>query len=106
MGFIGGRLAEVSCGLGVPTVALVRQWSRAARLSRLPVEMAHADILDLDALRRAAQGCDTLFHCAVDFRRIAVCRINSSIISRLQGHEVSRNHDVGGSNIAVPIGIP
>lgn len=78
-GFIGGRLAEVTCGLGVPTVALVRQWSRAARLSRLPVEMAHADILDLDALRRAAQGCDTLFHCAVDFRRTGRAHRRSSV---------------------------
>lgn len=78
-GFIGGRLAEATCELGIPTVALVRQWSRAARLSRLPVEMAYADILDLESLRLAAKGCDTLFHCAVDFRRTGKAHRRSSV---------------------------
>ncbi len=78
-GFIGGRLAEVTCELGIPTVALVRQWSRAARLSRLPLEMAYADILDFESLRRAAKGCDTLFHCAVDFRRTGKGHRRSSV---------------------------
>lgn len=67
-GFIGGRLAEVACGRGIPVVGLVRTWSHAARLSRLPVVMAGGDILDPESLREAMKGCDVVFHCAVDNR--------------------------------------
>ncbi|MDQ7827889.1 MAG: NAD-dependent epimerase/dehydratase family protein [Armatimonadota bacterium] len=66
-GFIGGRLAEVLAAQGVPVRALVRTWSRAARLARLPVELVGGDMLDLASLRRAAAGCRTIYHCAVDF---------------------------------------
>jgi nucleoside-diphosphate-sugar epimerase len=67
-GFIGGRLAEVTCERGIPTAGLVRTWFRAARLARLPVELMYGDLLDLDSLRRAMNGCDVIFHCAVDNR--------------------------------------
>jgi nucleoside-diphosphate-sugar epimerase len=67
-GFIGGRLAEVASGRNIPVVGLVRTWSRAARLARLPAHMAHGDVLDLDSLREAMRGCDVVFHCAVDNR--------------------------------------
>jgi nucleoside-diphosphate-sugar epimerase len=78
-GFIGGRLAEATCALGVPTVAVVRQWSRAARLSRLPVDLAAADILDAESMRRAMAGCEVVFHCAVDFRRTGRAHRRSSV---------------------------
>jgi hypothetical protein len=45
-GFIGGRLAEVASERGLHVIALVRDWSRAARLARLPVIMVHGDILN------------------------------------------------------------
>jgi nucleoside-diphosphate-sugar epimerase len=67
-GFIGGRLAEVACERKIPVVGLVRTWSHAARLARLPVQMAYGDVLDLDSLRAAMKGCDVVFHCAVDNR--------------------------------------
>jgi len=65
-GFIGSRLAEMACEREIPVVALVRTWSHAARLSRLPASMAHGDVLNPDSLRTAMQGCDVVFHCAVD----------------------------------------
>ncbi len=67
-GFIGGRLAEVAAQLDLQVVCLVRTWSRAARLSRLAAQMVQGDILDLESLRRALAGCDTVFHCAADNR--------------------------------------
>lgn len=79
-GFIGGRLAEVLVARGTSTVALVREWQRAARLSRLPLEMVHGDILDDASLRRAMEGCDVVFHCAVDFRRIGRAHRRSSVV--------------------------
>ena len=65
-GFIGSRLAEIACERNIPVVALVRTWSHAARLSRLPARMIHGDVLDPDSVRAAMHGCDTVFHCAVD----------------------------------------
>lgn len=67
-GFIGGRLAEVACEHQIPIVALVRTWSQAARLARLPVRMVQGDILDRESLGRAMKDCDVVFHCAVDWR--------------------------------------
>jgi nucleoside-diphosphate-sugar epimerase len=67
-GFIGGRLAEVACSRGIPVVGLVRTWSHAARLARLPVRMAGGDVLEPDSLRGAMEGCDVVFHCALDNR--------------------------------------
>ncbi len=67
-GLIGGRLAEVACEQGIPVVGLVRMWSHAARLARLPVHMISGDILHLDSLREAMKDCDVVFHCAVDNR--------------------------------------
>jgi nucleoside-diphosphate-sugar epimerase len=67
-GFIGGRLAEVACERGIPVVGLVRAWSHAARLARLPVHMVYGDILSPDSLREAMKDCDVVFHCAVDNR--------------------------------------
>lgn len=68
-GFIGGRLAEVAHRHGLPTVALVRTWSRAARLARLGgLELVAGDVMDVSSLETAMRGCDVVFHCAVDNR--------------------------------------
>jgi nucleoside-diphosphate-sugar epimerase len=67
-GFIGCRLAEVAFEQGIPVVGLVREWSRAARLARLPVHVVQGDMLDPNSLREAMKGCDVVFHCAVDNR--------------------------------------
>lgn len=42
-GFIGGRLAEMAHERDISIVGLVRTWSRAAGLARLPVQMVHGD---------------------------------------------------------------
>jgi nucleoside-diphosphate-sugar epimerase len=67
-GFIGGRLAESAVDRGVPAVALVRRWSSAARLARLPIRMVQGDILEPASVRAAMAGCDAVVHCAVDNR--------------------------------------
>ncbi len=67
-GFIGGRLAEMACKRNLTITGLVRNWSRAVRLARLPAQIIYGDILDLDSLRMGMQDCDIVFHCAVDNR--------------------------------------
>jgi nucleoside-diphosphate-sugar epimerase len=64
-GFVGGRLAErlvLECGAQVRTT--MRSVGRAAALSRLPVEIALADLRDREATAAAVAGCDVVFHCA------------------------------------------
>jgi len=64
-GFIGGRLVERLVSLeGARVRALVHTMGNAVRIARLPVELIRGDLLDLDSLRSAAQGCDVIFHCA------------------------------------------
>jgi nucleoside-diphosphate-sugar epimerase len=64
-GFVGGRMAErlvLECGAQVRTT--VRSVGRAAALSRLPVEIAVADLRDREATAAAVAGCNVVFHCA------------------------------------------
>jgi dihydroflavonol-4-reductase len=63
-GFLGYHLAKRLCAAG----ALVRTFSLPARddhpLHDLPLEVTCGDIRDAGAVRRAAIGCDTVFHTA------------------------------------------
>lgn len=64
-GFIGGRLVErlvLECGAEV--CVLVRTLGHVARIARFPVDLSEGDITDAGAVRRAAEGCDIIFHCA------------------------------------------
>jgi len=64
-GFIGGRLAErLTNEEGVRVRAMVRRTKKAGRLQKLQLEIVKADLLDLDSLREAIDGCDLVFHCA------------------------------------------
>jgi nucleoside-diphosphate-sugar epimerase len=66
-GFVGGRLVErLALGSECTVRAAVRRFSGSglARLARLPVQLALADVLDPAALTEAAKGCDVIVHCA------------------------------------------
>lgn len=66
-GFIGGRLVEkLIIEHGVRVRTLIRDYSRAARVARFPVEMLYGALDNRDTLDRALKGCDTVFHCAFD----------------------------------------
>jgi nucleoside-diphosphate-sugar epimerase len=67
-GFIGGRFAEAAFERGIPIVGLVRNWAHATSLARLPVRMIAGDLMDPETLRKGMEGCDVVFHCAVDNR--------------------------------------
>jgi nucleoside-diphosphate-sugar epimerase len=68
-GFIGGRLAErLATEEGVRVRAMVRNPKRAERLQKLPLEIVQADLLGLESLQRAIDGCDLVFHCAAVVR--------------------------------------
>jgi nucleoside-diphosphate-sugar epimerase len=79
-GFIGGRLVEkLVLEHRARVRVLVRNFARAARIARLPIEMLPGDLADPAAVRAAARGCELVFHCAYDFagtkdqqRRVAI----------------------------------
>ena len=64
-GFIGGRLVErLVREEGATVRALVRNFANAPRIARFGIEMVPGDLLSGDALGRAVEGCDVVFHCA------------------------------------------
>lgn len=65
-GFIGTRLAEklvLECKADVRV--LVRNFARAPRIARFPVEMVPGDVTRPDDIKQAVHGCEVVFHCAV-----------------------------------------
>jgi dihydroflavonol-4-reductase len=67
-GFIGGRLAEALRARGDDVIALVRSSARAERLAELGCELAEGDLDSGEAIRRAVDACDAVFHAAAVYR--------------------------------------
>lgn len=64
-GFIGSRLCELlSLQYRAPYRALVRDFSRAARIARLDTELVAGDMMDAASLARAVEGCDAVINLA------------------------------------------
>ena len=85
-GFIGGRVVEVLHALGVAEVrGVVRRWSTAARIGRLPVEIVQADLTDGAQAAAALSGADAVVHCAVGDRRATVEGTRCVLTAALEG---------------------
>jgi dihydroflavonol-4-reductase len=64
-GFIGSRLCEMlSLHFRIPYRALVRDFSRAARIARFEPELVAGDMADAASLARAVDGCDAVVNLA------------------------------------------
>ena len=64
-GFIGGRLIEhLVLKYGADVHALIRNFARAPRIVRFPIKMFPGDVTDPEAVDRAVENCDIVFHCA------------------------------------------
>ena len=66
-GFIGGNLARLLWQRGHQVRALVRPESNTLTIDGTGIEAVHGDILDLNSVARAAQGCEAVFHCAASY---------------------------------------
>ena len=65
-GFIGSQLVEqLVLHEDAKVRVLVHNWSKAAYVSRFDVDFVQADILDEDAMTKAMEGCDYVFHLAI-----------------------------------------
>ena len=67
-GFLGSAVVRALLAEGSAVRALVRSGSDRRNLDGLDVEVAAGDLTDRDSLRRAAAGCEAVFHVAADYR--------------------------------------
>ena len=63
-GHVGANLVRRLLRDGVRLRVLLEPGASSEALDGLDVEQAHADIRDLDATRRAVEGCQGVYHCA------------------------------------------
>ena len=63
-GFVGGHLAEAARARGWAVRTLARPGSDTALLDRLGVEVCRGDLADPEAVGKAVEGVDFVFHCA------------------------------------------
>lgn len=70
-GFVGCHVARLLTERGTPIRTLTRASSRPDNLQTLPAELTEivrGDLTDPASLMQAAQGCDTIYHVAADYR--------------------------------------
>ncbi len=63
-GFLGANLVEALNRHGIPVRAFHRKTSRLDALEGLEYEEAIGDVLDIESLMNAMEGCDVVFHVA------------------------------------------
>jgi nucleoside-diphosphate-sugar epimerase len=64
-GFIGGRVVErLALRGGTEVRAMIRDWSRAARVARFAVDVTVGDVTNLDDVQAAMRGVTHVVHCA------------------------------------------
>lgn len=67
-GFTGGHLARALKARGNEVVALVRDLQKAEPLKQQGIELVAGNVRSKDDVRRAAQGCDVVYHIAALYR--------------------------------------
>ncbi|MBO6025192.1 MAG: NAD-dependent epimerase/dehydratase family protein [Bacteroidales bacterium] len=81
-GFIGSHLVEqLVLHEDAKVRVLVHNWGKAAYVSRFDVEFVQADILDEDAMAKAMENCDFVFHLAVMGRVETNVKATESILA-------------------------
>jgi dihydroflavonol-4-reductase len=67
-GFVGSHIARLLAQRGRKVRVLLRKSSKADALKDLPVEIHYGDVLDPASLRKAMEGCGSVFYSVVDPR--------------------------------------
>ena len=70
-GFVGGHLVKALIQRGDRVRALCRASSDRRLLNGLPVDWVQGDLLDPGSYAGAMDGCDSVYHCAADYRLFA-----------------------------------
>lgn len=102
-GFIGSRLCELlTLEHRIPYRALVRNFSRAARIARLDAELVAGDLLDSTSLARAVQGCDAVVNLAHD-DDMSACRQTVQLVEACTRARVRRLVHVSSMAVHGPL---
>ncbi len=81
-GFIGGRLIEhLVLEQSAEVKAIVRSISSYSRLARFDIEIEIGDLLDLESLYKAFNGCSIVFHSAVGDSRTIIKGVENIILA-------------------------
>jgi dihydroflavonol-4-reductase len=67
-GFVGSAVVRCLVDAGHDVRALVRLSTDLRNLENMPIEVVRGDLTDPDAVGRALDGCEFLFHVAADYR--------------------------------------
>lgn len=67
-GFLGSHVVKALVEAGRPVRILTRPSSNTAMTDHLDLERHRGDVFDPDTLRKAMEGCGSVFHCIVDTR--------------------------------------
>lgn len=70
-GFIGSHIARKLVQRGEKVKILLRKTSKTLNIDDINAERVYGDILDIESVKKAVGGCDTLYHAAgfVSFRK-------------------------------------
>ncbi|MDE2786124.1 MAG: NAD-dependent epimerase/dehydratase family protein [Chloroflexota bacterium] len=66
-GFVGGNLARALWARGEDVRALVRPTANDLAIRDTGVAQVTGDLLDSESVRRATEGCETVYHCAATY---------------------------------------
>jgi dihydroflavonol-4-reductase len=67
-GFLGSHVTRQLVATGAEVRVIVRPTSNTRTIDDLAVERFHGDLFDTTTLTKAMDGCDVVYHCAVDTR--------------------------------------
>ncbi|MBV8928297.1 MAG: NAD-dependent epimerase/dehydratase family protein [Mycobacteriaceae bacterium] len=67
-GFLGSHVTRQLVAAGADVRVMVRPSANTRSIDDLAVERYHGDLFDTATLRQAMDGCDVVYHCAVDTR--------------------------------------
>lgn len=70
-GFLGSHVARKLVQKGEKVKILLRKSSKTQNIDDIKAERVYGDVMDVDSVRKALEGCDTLYHTAgfVSFRK-------------------------------------
>ena len=63
-GFVGSHIARKLAERGDELKLLVRKTSKTINIDDIKAERVYGDVTDIDSIRKALLGCDTLYHTA------------------------------------------
>lgn len=96
-GFVGANLVRALLARGTAVRAFLRRDPDPRTLGGLDLEIARGDLRDPDALRKALDGCDALFHCGAAYslwRRDAQWMMESNVQGTVNILEAAREHGI------------